>query len=129
MSDGANELKGYYKLEFDTYIELIKEVDSMYFAASDLLHSYISSNDLDLWDNTPIPELADYYVAINDLRIFLDELINKPTEEELRLALKFKLNDLLLSEENLVLLDNMVSNTQYCEKRLYDIHKIVVTPQ
>jgi hypothetical protein len=125
MDDGSNnELAGYYTINFDKFIELVRQTEAIYNIVSDLLQDYIMGVYPDQWETSPVPELAGYYVAAYELKTFLDEIVNNPTEEEIRLTTKHKITDVLISLEDLAFLNSLVAVLQEYEKKLYQAYKI-----
>ena len=63
---------------------MIKQIDGLYSVLTALIKEHVTSSEIEDWDKTPIPELSGYFAAVCELRGFLDDIINNPSEEEIK---------------------------------------------
>ena len=124
-----NELAQYYTIKFEKFMEMIKQIDGLYSVLSTLIKEHVTANEIDVWDHTPIPELSGYFAAVNEIKNFLDDIINNPTEEEVELMIKHEIKDVIVSLSDLNALNIMFGAIQEFSDRLYDKHKIATNIQ
>lgn len=129
MADSDEELQNYYVIKFENFIAIMKQTDSIYYILIDLLQNYIQEADPDDWESTPIPDLAAYFGVASELRLYLDELINNPTEKEIELSIKYDIKDILMTLEDLSAMNIMLEAMQEYEIRLYEDYKITTIVQ
>lgn len=129
MADGDEELRDYYVIKFENFMAIMKQTDSIYYVLMDLLQSYIQDADPTNWDATPIPDIAAYFGVASELRLYLDELINNPTDKEIELSIKYDIKDILMTLEDLSAMNIMLEAMQEYEIRLYEDHKITTIVQ
>jgi hypothetical protein len=60
------------------------------------------------WDSSPVPDFMETIVILQALRQFLDNKINKPNEEEIKFATANNIKDVLVTAEELAVLQSMV---------------------
>jgi hypothetical protein len=124
-----NELAQYYTINFEKFMEMIKQIDGLYNVLSALIKEYATANEISDWENTPIPELSGYFAAVNEIRSYLDDIINNPTEEEIELMIKHEIKDVIISLADLNALNTMFGAIQEFSDRLYEKHKIATNIQ
>ena len=98
----------YYTIVFEKFIDLITESERYYFMLGLQLKEYISEVKMEDWDSSPIPDFMETIVILQALRQFLDNKINKPSEEEVKFATANNIKDVLVTAEELSLLQSMV---------------------
>jgi len=124
-----NELAQYYTIKFEKFMEMIKQIDGLYNVLSTLIKEHVTANEISEWDRTPIPELSGYFAAVNEIKNYLDDIINNPTEEEVELMIKHEIKDVIISLSDLNALNIMFGAIQEFSDRLYDKHKIATNIQ
>lgn len=124
MSDNDNELENYYVIKFENFIALLKQTETIYNILVDLIQDYVQDSDPYEWDVTPIPDLCAYLGVANELKLYLDDIINNPTEKETELTIKHSLKDVLITLEDLAAMNTMLEAMQEYEIRIYEEHKI-----
>ena len=129
MSDNneEEELKGYYVIKFEKFLELMEEIEHKYQIAADLLHDKILGTLPEFWDDTEIPDLIEFFANVNDIRKFLEEKINNPTDEEVKLAAKFNIKEVLIRESELAKMNALLMAEEELEAGLQIDHKIIIT--
>lgn len=124
-----NELAQYYTIKFEKFMEMIKQIDGLYNVLSTLIKEHVTANEISDWEHTPIPELSGYFAAVNEIKNYLDDIINNPTEEEVELMIKHEIKDVIVSLSDLNTLNIMFSAIQEFSDRLYEKHKIATNIQ
>jgi hypothetical protein len=98
----------YYTIVFEKFIDLITESERYYFMLAQQLKEYVAEVKMEDWDESPIPDFMETMVILQALRQFLDNKINKPSEEEVKFATANNIKDVLVTAEELSLLQSMV---------------------
>lgn len=99
-----SEKKQYYTIQFEKYLEVLEENSRIYYILCDKIKDMITSTPTEDWDQTYIADFLDFFVLVDSFRIFLDEKINNPTEEETEFILKHDIKDVLFDKEELALM-------------------------
>jgi len=113
----------YYTILFDKYIDLMTESDRYYYMVAEELKNLISNTDIDSWEKSPIPDFMETVVILNSLRSFLDKKINEPTDEEVKFCNENKIKDVLVSKEELVMLQKFVMALEEQKALLFTEYK------
>ena len=124
MAENDSELDNYYVIKFENFIELIKQTDAIYHIVANLLEEQTLANDTEEWYATAIPDLSGYFSIVTELKDYLDDIVNNPTEEEIKLIKKYNLSDILISIEDLSVLNHLLKSMQDYETRIYNLYKI-----
>lgn len=117
-------LEGYYVIKFEKYIELINEVEAKYQIIADYVHDEVLKTLPDYWDETPIPVLMQTYSCLYDVRKFLDDKVNNPPEEEIKLANANGIKDVLIHGDELKRMNVLLLSLQELEADLQINYKI-----
>jgi hypothetical protein len=96
MSD--NELAGYYVIKAENLITLTKTTNRNYYISCDLIQEAVISTDIDLWEQAKIYRLMNYFTSVRNVMSLLDDIINKPSKESLRLTKKHNIDGFLVEE-------------------------------
>ena len=129
MSDSNEEedLKGYFVIKFEKFLELMEEIEHKYQITADLLHDKILGTLPEFWDDTEIPDLIEFFANVNDIRKFLEEKINNPPDEEVKLAAKYNIKEVLIRESELAKMNALLMAEEELEAGLQIDHKIIIT--
>lgn len=125
--DSEEDLKGYYVIKFEKFLELMEEIEHKYQIAADLLHDKILGTLPEFWDDTEIPDLIEFFANVNDIRRFLEEKINNPSDEEVKLAAKHNIKEVLIKDSELAKMNTLLMAEEELEAGLQVDHKIVIT--
>jgi hypothetical protein len=117
-------LEDYYVIKFEKYIDLLTDIERKYNIISEILHDEVLKTLPEFWDNTPIPALAQCFATIVDIRSFLDDKINNTPEEEVKLAKENNIKDVLISKQDLQVMNVLLLAEQELSARLEVEHKI-----
>jgi len=130
MSDDNNdELAQYYTINFEKFIEMIKRVEALHYILTDLLQDHVVYTPPDNWDSSPISDLCGFFAATNELKVYLDDIINNPTEEEIEISTKYNITDVLISLSDLNAVNILFGALEEYGERLQYNHKIITTLQ
>lgn len=123
------EQSQYYIIKFETFIEMVAQIDHSYNIIATLLKENINLQPIENWSSAPIPELCGYFAALSEIKIYLDDIINNPTEEETDIIIKNNIKDVLISISDLHAIDVMMGAIQEYENRLQEKHGITTNIQ
>jgi hypothetical protein len=98
----------YYTIVFEKFIDLITESERYNFMLALQLKEYVSDVKMEDWDESPIPDFMETIVILRALRELLDKKINKPSEEETKFATANNIKDVLVTKEELTILQGLV---------------------
>lgn len=117
-------LEDYYVIKFEKYIDLLTEIERKYNIISEILHDEVLKTLPEFWDNTPIPAITQCFSTISDIRSFLDDKVNNATEEEVKLTKEHNIKDVLISKQDLQVMNVLLLAEQELTARLEVEHKI-----
>ena len=120
------DLKGYYVIKFEKFIDLMDELEHKYQITADLISEKIKVTSVKDWDNTPIVDLMRFFVEVSYLRDFLEGKINNPPEEEVKLVKTYDIKDVLMTTEDLARLNMSLFGIEELEGNLEIDFKISV---
>lgn len=98
----------YYTIIFEKFLDIMKETDSYYYMVSEELKNMVTKFEIEDWKNSAIPDFMDTVVILNSLRTFLDKKINEPSQEEIKFCAENNIKDVLVTKEELVMLQKFV---------------------
>ena len=96
----------YYTIVFEKYMDIVSDVDKTYYILCDKLKEMISETKTEEWYESPIPEFVESYLLVDSYRMFLDDKINNPTEQEVEITVKNNIKDVLFTQEELNAMQN-----------------------
>ena len=96
----------YYTIVFEKYMEIVTEIDKTYYILSDKLKDMIINTNIEDWYESSIPAFLESFMLIDSYRLFLDEKINNPTEQEVEITIKNNIKDVLFTKEELDVMQN-----------------------
>ena len=124
--NGSEDLKDYYVIKFEKFLQMMEEIEHKYQILADLIHDKILGTLPDFWEGTPIKDLMKIYVDIAELRDFLEAKINEVDEAEVKLAAKYNIKDVLIKTEELSQMNVYLLSIEELEARLEVEHKISI---
>lgn len=98
----------YYTIIFEKFIDLVSETERYHFMLALQMKEYITDIKMEDWDTSPIPDFMETMVILRALRELLDKKINSPSEEETKFATANNIKDVLVTKEELALLQSFV---------------------
>jgi hypothetical protein len=120
------ELKDYFVIKFEKFIELMEQIEHKYQITADLIHDKILATLPDFWDGTPIRDLMKFYTHVADARDFLENKVNNASGEEVKLAQKYNIKDILMRTEELARMNGLLLSVEELEAALEVEYKISV---
>ena len=91
----------YYTIVFEKYMEIVTDIDKTYYILSDKLKDMVTTIKIEEWYESPIPEFIESFLLVDSYRVFLDDKINNPTEQEVEITLKNNIKDVLFTKDEL----------------------------
>jgi hypothetical protein len=91
----------YYTIVFEKYMDIVTDVDKTYYILSDKLKEMISSTKIEDWYDSAIPEFLETFMLADSYRVFLDDKINNPTDQEVEVIVKNNIKDVLFTKDEL----------------------------
>ena len=102
----------YYTISFEKYLDVMKENDQTYNIICERLKEDILSINTTDWSDSEIPDIVETYVLIDSFRIFLDEKINNPTQEEIDFCQKNNIKDVLFTKDQIGMMQQYFLNIE-----------------
>ncbi len=102
----------YYTISFEKYLEVMKENDQIYNILCERLKEDICKISIQDWSESEIPDMVESYVLIDSFRIFLDEKINNPSQEEIDFCEKNNIKDVLFTKEQIGMMQQYFLNIE-----------------
>jgi len=93
--------KQFYTIQFEKYMEVVEEVNKVYYILGDKIKDLVINTPVENWLDSPISDFFDVFVLVDSYRIFLDEKVNNPSEEEVEFTIKYNIKDVLFNKEEL----------------------------
>ncbi len=112
----------YYTISFEKYIEIMEEVNKTHYIIADKIKSLTTVVNIDEWPDSPISDFMDAYITAESFKIFLDEKINNPTEEEIKFTAENNIKDVLFKDEELKAMQSLYIALEAKRKLLYVDH-------
>lgn len=108
----VNKKVQYYTVVFERYIEVMEEVNKFHLILSDKLKDLTSTINISDWCESPISEFMECFIVVNSYKIFLDDKINNPTEEEIKFTSENNIKDVLFDEQELIAMQDFYIQMQ-----------------
>ncbi len=102
----------YYTISFEKYLDVMKENDQTYNIICERLKDDILNIKIQDWSESEVPDLVESYVLIDSFRIFLDEKINNPTQEEIDFCQKNNIKDILFTKDQIGMMQQYFLNIE-----------------
>lgn len=112
----------FYTILFDKYMEIVVDIDKTYYIIADQLKQLIEKTKVEDWEYSPISDFVESFILIDTYRIFLDEKINNPTDEEVELTIKNNIKDVLFTKEELEVMQHLFLSVEARKDYLLKIH-------
>ncbi len=117
-----NELDGYFVIKPEKINQLAGDTERMYHMVSDTLQDAVVSSDIREWQDSAIPLLMEYYLALRDLKLLIYNTINNPPKNIIKMMKKHNIKDFLIKD--LLTLNQTLLETETLEKDLMIEYKI-----
>ena len=96
----------YYTIVFEKYMEIVSDIDKSYYILCDKIKEMAAETKTEEWYESPIPDFVESYLLLDSYRMFLDDKINNPTEQEVEITVKNNIKDVLFTQEELTVMQN-----------------------
>lgn len=91
----------YYTIQFEKYMDVVSEVDKTYYILSDRIKDMVTEIKIEDWYESAIPEFIESFLLADSYRVFLDDKINNPSEQEVEVIVKNNIKDVLFTKDEL----------------------------
>ncbi len=117
MSNGNGKAQ-YYTITLNKALNLLTDSDrcGRMFATS--VKNMVDKYDLENWDSTPLADYMDAYLNAEVLKDFLHKKIKEPDEKLVQFAAKNKIDGVLLTKNELGMLQTLVTNFEETKEYL-----------
>jgi len=127
MSDDNEELKGYFTVKQEKVLDLMQSTNQSYYIVADLLQENVTAFDVSEWEDQPVNGLMQYYMTLHNLRYMIQEIINNPPKDILKMAKKHNIKGFLIHGETLLKLNEALKQSEEAAKDLETEHKLFIT--
>jgi len=124
MATKRNQKIEFFTMPFEKYMEVVKMVNHYYLVISAELKNRMIEKDIDKWENSEIPDFMEAYLLFTSYKDFLEDKISNPTEEEIAVATKNNIKDVLFEKDELTVMNAYYKATQARADDLINKHNI-----
>jgi len=100
----------YYTITLEKALNLLVDSDRCTRMFSTNVKTMVEKYALDSWDTSPIPDYMDAYLNAKVLKDFVQKKIENPDDEIVKFAAKNKIEGVLLTRNELIMLQTLVNN-------------------
>ena len=100
----------YYTITLEKALNLLVDSDRCTRMFSSNVKTMIEKYSLESWDSSPIPDYMDAYLNAKVLKDFVQKKIENPDDEIVKFAAKNKIEGVLLTRNELLMLQTLVNN-------------------
>lgn len=100
----------YYTITLEKALNLLIDSDRCAKMFSTSVKTMIEKYSLDSWDKSAIPDYMDAYLNAKVLKDFIQKKIEDPDDEIVKFAAKNKIEGVLLTRNELAMLQTLVNN-------------------
>ena len=118
MSDENEELKGYFTIKEEKVRELSINTNQAFYIVADMLQENITAYEVKEWDEHPVNALMQYYMNLHNLRVMINEIINNPPKDILKMAKKHNIKGCLVRGDDLLELNKALLESEQAAKFL-----------
>lgn len=102
----------YYTIQFEKYIDVLEEINKFHYILCDKIKELVCKIKLDEWTDSPIPEFMETFIVVDNYKLFLDEKINNPSEEEVKFTTANNIKDVLFNASQLKIMQDYYIEVQ-----------------
>lgn len=124
MSEKKEELDGYFTVKAEKFAQLVFTANRNYFMVADQLQENVIGTEIKEWIDSPIPLLAQALSSLHDLRWELDEIVNNPPKDIVKMAKKHNIQGILIKGDKLLYLNNSLLEVEKLQRRLEEEHQV-----
>lgn len=108
----------YYTITLQRGLNLLVDSDRCAKTFAETVKSMASKYSIDNWDSSPIADYMDAYLNAKVLKDFLQKKIQEPDEQLVKFAAKNKIDGILLTKNELTMLQTLVNNFEETKEYL-----------
>lgn len=108
----------YYTITLQRGLNLLVDSDRCTRTFAETVKSMATKYSIDNWDSSPIADYMDAYLNSKVLKDFLQKKIQEPDEQLVKFAAKNKIDGILLTKNELAMLQTLVSNFEETKEYL-----------
>lgn len=108
----------YYTITLQKGLNLLVDADRCAKIFAETVKTAAMKYHIDNWDSSPIADYMDAYLNSKVLKDFLQKKIQDPDEELVKFAAKNKIDGILLTKNELIMLQTLVSNFEETKEYL-----------
>jgi hypothetical protein len=116
----------YFTMPPEKFFELISENERFRYLVSVRLKE-LTETDVESWFESPVADFAEAYYLSDRFKDYLENKINNPTQEEIEFMEKNKIEDVLLSQEELRYMQVTAVNLQEIKESLFQQYSFSTT--
>ena len=117
MSDRLTKPQ-YYTITLQKGLNLLVDADRCAKIFAETVKTAATKYDTENWDSSPIADYMDAYLNSKVLKDFLQKKIQDPSEELVKFAAKNKIDGILLTKNELTMLQTLVNNFEETKEYL-----------
>lgn len=108
----------YYTITLNKALNLLTDSDRCTRMFADTVKGMVVKYSVENWDETPLPDYMDAYLNAKVLKDFITKKIKEPDERLVEFAAKNKIDGVLLTRNELTMLQNLVNNFEETKEYL-----------
>jgi len=108
----------YYTITLNKVLNLLTDSDRCTRMFSDTVKNMVQKYDIENWDSTPLSDYMDAYLNAKVLKDFISKKIKEPDEKLVEFAAKNKIDGILLTKNELTMLQTLVNNFEETKEYL-----------
>lgn len=108
----------YYTITLQKGLNLLVDSDRCSRTFSETVKGMAEKYSTENWDSSPIADYMDAYLNSKVLRDFIQKKIQSPDEELVKFAAKHKIDGILLTKNELIMLQTLVNNFEETKEYL-----------
>lgn len=117
MSNKMSKVQ-YYTITLQKGLNLLVDADRCSRTFSETVKQMAEKYSTQNWDSSPIADYMDAYLNAKVLKDFIQKKVQSPDEELVRFAAKNKIDGILLTKNELTMLQTLVSNFEETKEYL-----------
>lgn len=108
----------YYTITLQKGLNMLVDADRCARTFSETVKTMAEKYSTENWDSSPIADYMDAYLNSKVLKDFIQKKVQEPDEELVRFAAKNKIDGIILTKNELILLQTLVSNFEETKEYL-----------
>lgn len=116
----------YFTMPPEKFFELMSENERFHHLVAEKLKE-LTEISIESWFDSPIADFAEAYYLADRFKEYLEDKINNPTEEEINFIEKNKIDEVLISQEELRYMQVTAINLQEIKESLFQQYSFSTT--